>query len=857
MKKTNLIWMIGIIFIISLGYANAAEGGGGGGGGGPTCYNIGQACSQGGTPCCGHTTCTGTQGDETCQCLTGKSSCQDVCPEYPNYCHENPTPYNCGCGDYSDPCEGVTCNNPPQCRTSDGASCSGGLCTYPPNPEQNNLNCDDGLYCTIDDKCSNGNCAGTARNCGANSYCDETSDSCKCNSGFTKCGTVCVNTLTDRTNCGSCGNVCLAYNICSNGQCVYSATCGDGILNENEECDAEEFGGATCASYGFYSGSLSCSGCVISSSGCHAGCGNGHCEIGEDNYNCLMDCALPGWTFTAPSQPSFIQKIFGIEKTTTLSGWVGSPNFNLNKTRFMSAPHSIMAHLNTSDGQAMYSQEINLIPGKYIISAGIWNNLSEGNAYIDFNDEDHNLNPCEDLFSTLQNNNWETIKCQFTVTEERSTTIRLVIDGCSNNTDCGYAWFDNISLIRIEETPNIPTILDTYDFTQQGCCPQNWCWNGTACMNSSLWEENTSYPPIFAADMISGYRCIAGNWVYSEAKWDWNFDKKGFCQAESQCFVGEDYEGAVKGCIEDGYFVGDHYCWNGTWSSRTKYLTTQLLKFIEKQNSNDFVLYCDNYTNVLNDIEYNSPIGQKNIKDYMDGNQPALGCSANECICDKNGTPETDNCVNNICALKWKEDGKYKVVLGATLNQEINATEYPFLDVLNKSANYCNNVISNNHENFSACSGSDVWYYPSKQAVIFGKQDIASLVNPQITAWNAIWNWIKSLFTTPFKRILIDETMNVTNFNTLYIAQNGNNWIFGVKEMEKEMKFAKIIYKLEKTGNVICPKINTPLSCSYNSSEKLTTIAYEENPLFVEITQWKDLTSKLRLKKGTSIISNE
>ncbi|MBX3273433.1 MAG: hypothetical protein KF729_24430 [Sandaracinaceae bacterium] len=37
--------------------------------------------------------------------------------------------------------------------------------------------------------------------------------------GQTRCGDACVNTITDRMNCGGCGNVCAEGQSCLGGMC--------------------------------------------------------------------------------------------------------------------------------------------------------------------------------------------------------------------------------------------------------------------------------------------------------------------------------------------------------------------------------------------------------------------------------------------------------------------------------------------------------------------------------------------------------------------------------------------------------------------------------------------------------------
>ena len=60
-------------------------------------------------------------------------------------------------------------------------------------------------------------------------------------------------------------------------------TCGNGILDEFEKCDGDQFGGHSCASLGYEGGELNCDSdtCTLDPSGCTPNCGNGVIEAGE------------------------------------------------------------------------------------------------------------------------------------------------------------------------------------------------------------------------------------------------------------------------------------------------------------------------------------------------------------------------------------------------------------------------------------------------------------------------------------------------------------------------------------------------------------------------------------------------
>lgn len=65
--------------------------------------------------------------------------------------------------------------------------------------------------------------------------------------------------------------------------------CGDGVRQEGEGCDRQDFGGRTCVDEGYYEGQLACRPeCKVEASGC-----SGRCGDGEINGPELCDDALP------------------------------------------------------------------------------------------------------------------------------------------------------------------------------------------------------------------------------------------------------------------------------------------------------------------------------------------------------------------------------------------------------------------------------------------------------------------------------------------------------------------------------------------------------------------------------------
>ncbi len=57
-----------------------------------------------------------------------------------------------------------------------------------------------------------------------------------CAEGLSSCNGVCVDRQTDPANCGACGNVCAAGEICFGGLCARDHRCGAGLTNCNDIC---------------------------------------------------------------------------------------------------------------------------------------------------------------------------------------------------------------------------------------------------------------------------------------------------------------------------------------------------------------------------------------------------------------------------------------------------------------------------------------------------------------------------------------------------------------------------------------------------------------------------------------------
>ncbi len=261
--------------------------------------------------------------------------------------------------------------------------------------------------------------------------------------------------------------------------------------------------------------------------------------------------------------------------------------------------------------------------------------------------------------------------------------------------------------------------------TTQQCCPENSCWNGFTCVEDmSLQTEREET----VAEGVS-YRCLKGNWTAQEKKWDWANKVQGYCEKETQCFVAPitptgDAQGATAGvaakefydggvtpsCINDSEFIFDHYCQEGEWTTRTKFLITALQNLAQNNSYPKYSIYCSPYKETLND--YGSAV--YDVEQFIGGSEdytklvsdpgcqfkkddPACQTTGKLCFSGANSNlvPNEENtCVNNFCLLTHEEDKQQKTIFGVSLNQPIDDTSNSFLrslgiDTPDEIQSYC------------------------------------------------------------------------------------------------------------------------------------------------------------------------
>jgi hypothetical protein len=175
-----------------------------------------------------------------------------------------------------------------------------------------------------------------------------------------------------------------------------------------------------------------------------------------------------------------------------------------------------------------------------------------------------------------------------------------------------------------------------------GICPKDWCWTGVSC------SPDLSAAPFIKPSILSvngsGYRCIKGEWVYSELRFDPTYSYQGYCEKQDSCLIYpqnslncgnymnnsegvsfcEKNDGVIScmgeadisnpQCIDNGRSIENHVCVDGHWVSKTSY-DVELLKKLFGENKG--VIYCDNYNNVLETPNYRE---EGSFAPWLDGN---------------------------------------------------------------------------------------------------------------------------------------------------------------------------------------------------------------------------------------------
>ena len=414
------------------------------------------------------------------------------------------------------------------------------------------------------------------------------------------------------------------------------------------------------------------------------------------------------------------------------------------------------------------------------------------------------------------------------------------------------------------------------------CCPQDYCWNGYTCVK----PMNTS---IFLAEYLPDgrtYRCLDGKWEYRPVKLDWNEDKWGFCTGAEQCFVSrtgstastaQDFYTAniLPACISEQEYILDHYCEQGNWTSRTKYLAGDLLKITEGE---DYVLYCTDYQNALPNYDDEDQLilgGEvaQTLDVTLDVGQTLTQTTPETIYTFLSNPPELisqreNTRINNVCLLKFKQ-GDNKIAFATTLNLPLTHED----SILNALFNgeippesITNNEVCTEEDGFFKCGleqfglEGDLWYSPTLNAIIYSKQSLEV---------EGVWNSIVEFFADLFSRepTLAQETEFINsarNFRELYLLEQDGKTVQAILEILADKQ--TLIAEYEGFTTPLCQYVDSKkisrsefqaellqeaegrssLACTSNGSiQRIEAVGSNDDLFYL----WPQLTGRLRVQE--------
>lgn len=353
------------------------------------------------------------------------------------------------------------------------------------------------------------------------------------------------------------------------------------------------------------------------------------------------------------------------------------------------------------------------------------------------------------------------------VTLDAGTSVEMMVK--SRAGDCTI---DNAALYRIDledgEAPK--TTFFTPTSTGAGCCAENSCWSGNQCVASGTFAEG-----------LEGIACFEGEWILAEKRESPYGLEEGYCIEPSSCF-----KDSVNKCVSSGHNFTDtdghdHYCQDGQWTSRTKYLYEQLHLLGATLSPNDFTVACGKSADVLNEVEPNLlPSSAQYVWNEV------MKCTETGCAN-----------ANAVCVLSTPTTR----VIGTSLNNAIDKT-YSFatggsvLYAFGKPPNYCASAAAQNDNQFHACNGNDVYYDATANLVLLSPQpfnlgpsittrgDVSSAVLPlKMAEFLAFTNGLETYFrdaSVSYGEELYGFTQKFSHFDKVYFAKRGARSVFGV-----------------------------------------------------------------------------
>jgi len=245
-------------------------------------------------PCDDGLFCNGT---DTCSGGSCSVHSGNPCPPSAPYCIEA-----------TDQCVSVACFNDSDC--DDGNPCTDDICQNPGTDSANCINtnddsnsCNDGKWCTINDRCSSGSCIGDPRNCNdgnecTDDICNENLDRCDHPYNNNSCNDGLWCTINDRCQNGACtgeqrdcsDSYSCTIDTCNESldRCEHSPPSGGCMPGQNRNCG--DCGTQTCTS------SCTWGSCTCSTQTQSQPCGN--CGSGQKTRTCSQStgCVWSSWS---------------------------------------------------------------------------------------------------------------------------------------------------------------------------------------------------------------------------------------------------------------------------------------------------------------------------------------------------------------------------------------------------------------------------------------------------------------------------------------------------------------------------------------------------------------------------------
>jgi hypothetical protein len=313
-------------------------------------------------------------------------------------------------------------------------------------------------------------------------------------------------------------------------------------------------------------------------------------------------------------------------------------------------------------------------------------------------------------------------------------------------------------------------------------------------------------------------------------------------------------------CVNSGEFVGDHYCEEGSWTSRTKFLAQEMLEVIAPR---EFSLFCDSYQNVFN--YYKGTLNGKKMADYVQG--------AGQCEITVS-TLHPIPCMNNFCVLETP-DG---ISFGTTLNKELDTPEMSLKDFFEiEDITFCDVPGSGLKRCFASKVGDrqSFWYYDKDNKILVNSEFTLNTRSDLFTRMiRALKDWLLGESTTGLQFSYEDLQSGLDleyldqdqRYDRLFFMKEKGKSVVAINgivrdfQAQKPFNYVGVQYLNFgfKEGDVkrrdVCSYVDIygakqssdyDLYCSKERVSGTPYYVFATSPNQVDI--WKDLTSKLRL----------